>query len=461
MPGAMPQGAPGGRRARLFAFACLSMAAAGCLGGPEATDGPSASTGAAPILSCPDPCARPIDAGARFEPAVAVDPLDPLHLVATSIDTTPDLRTGGEGWWPLAHVSSDGGASWSTTRIPGGPSGDPRHPLSRYTAMGDPVPLFLPDGTLLLGAIADARVAGPVVPSAKTGDALVVLRSTDGGRTFPEAAVVKEGGGAAGVVGLMQDEQDKEWFALGPDGTVLLSWVRIEAATPDHPSPEERVSIVVSSSTDGGRSWSPLSTVVSGKRLQGPSPLVRDDGAWLVSYLDQSEQKAFTALSSDKGRTWDAQPLDASTRFPVLAKGRGPAGERIFLAYPASGDGPGSRQTPTLRWSDDGGATWSPPLALDAPEAEGPALPALAAAPDGAAYVTFWHPRGEGAQLRAVAFRDGRLSEPLVLDETEGSSARTGHYMGLASLPDGSVFAAWNALRGGEAAVTGARLVAG
>ncbi|HWG91436.1 MAG TPA: hypothetical protein VNZ52_11370, partial [Candidatus Thermoplasmatota archaeon] len=125
---------------------------AGCLAATEAADRPPPPASAAPGLSCPAPCVIAIDTGSvRWEPSVAVNPTNPLHIVASSQDQT---RAAGRlpHSWGLSHVTLDGGATWQTMRLPGGPGGDPTHPLSRYTFMDDSTVAFLPDGTLLWAA---------------------------------------------------------------------------------------------------------------------------------------------------------------------------------------------------------------------------------------------------------------------------------------------------------------------
>jgi hypothetical protein len=443
--------------ARILAPLALLLVATfgGCTTQPDAPE----SDAPGQRLRCIAPCRVLVDEGQRFEPAVAINPVDPLNIVAASIDTTPDSVTRLNGWWPLVHVSFDGGSNWTTRRMPGGPGTGPSHPFFAYNAMGDPVPVFLPDGTLLISAIADARLSRPQVPESRMGDAVVLWRSHDGGRTFPEASIVKEGGGLEGPSRVLWDEQDKQSFALGSDGTLLLSWVRIEAMSTNQPSPAERVSIVATSSTDGGRTWSDLSTVVVGTRLQGPSPLIRHDGAWLMAWFDQGRPAVLTSMSRDRGATWSPPAaLDASTKFPQLAQAPGPEGTRTFLLYPAATDGPESLQVPTLRWSDDGGATWSAPLALDDAAHPGATLPALAADANGTVFATFWHALESGATYHAVAVRDGRIVARTTLGATEGPPGRTGHYLGLAPHPDGGAFAVWNARTGTNYQVTAARL---
>ncbi|HWG92294.1 MAG TPA: sialidase family protein, partial [Candidatus Thermoplasmatota archaeon] len=271
-----------------------------------------------------------------------------------------------------------------------------------------------------------------------------------------------------GGVGVAREFHDKQWFAIAPDGTALLVWNvnhQLSGRCDDPASVNECTQVLFSVTKDGGRTWSAPGVIAEGGIFSGAFPLIRADGGWVVSFRDTDASQIRVAVSTDQGATWTvSEAIDFTTKFPVLAATPGPAGERLHMAYPMVEGGHDSQQTVTLRWSDDGGRTWSAPLALDTPEAEGRTNPAIAPAANGSVIVTFFHPRGAGADYRTVAVRDGHVSEPLVLgthEGTEGERTRhTGDYMGIAPLPDGSAFAVWNAKQGEAFTVTGARLVA-
>lgn len=454
--------------ALLLATAVTVLMLAGC-----ATPPPKAPADPSPptlVVSCPAPCVRSIDSGVRWEVSVAVDPGDPLHIVASSHDQADHNFTGASGSWGLSHVSFDGGGNWTTVRLPGGSRGDPTHPLFRYSWMDDSTAAFLADGTLLWSALVlDTMPLGAA--RTDSGASLIVLRSTDGGLTFPEFTVVQEGGGryahqglggSLNSAGLAADSQDKQWFAVGPDGVfALLVWSRNYSGNPACASPsplEECTQLVFSTSDDGGRTWSLPSIIIEGGTYSGAFPVILDNGSWVVAFRDTARREANVAVSSDQGKSWKSSVIDATTKFPVLAKARTTSGERLFMAYPASDSGPDGPQVVTIRWSDDGGVVWSGPLALDVPEEDGRTIPAIAPAAGGGAYVTFWHPVTAGAELRAVLVRDGNASVPITLDTTEGATARLGDYMGLAALPGGTAFAVWNARTGEDFSVRGGRL---
>ena len=446
----------------------LGSVLAGCVAPatpPVVDEGPLASA-----LTCDGACATVVDRGTRWEPAVTVDPRDGRRVVAASMDQGHD-ENGQRYSWPLAHLSEDGGATWTTTRLPMGPDQPLTHPLFAHNQADDPMVMFLADGTLLYTALTFAFASGANVNLGGTGASVALWRSTDGGHTYSDGQVLHAGSGATslrtppGFVG-----HDKQWLAAAPDGSVLMAWNVNERGTTRCTGDCTRV--LVTASADGGRSWSQPSTLYEGV-ASGAFPLVLEDGSWIVSYRQTNDAAVHVAVSQDEGKTWVTNTsIDSTTKFPMLAKTVGPGGtgERIYMVYPMSPEHDGQPDVPqvvTLRWSDDGGHSWSDALAIESTNVDARTSPAIAATPDGSAIVTYWRPyEADGgslmAELRAVAVTpEGRLSPPLALDTHEGPTRTTGDYMGLAALPGGGAFAVWNARHGDAHAITGARLVLG
>ncbi|MBI4392325.1 MAG: exo-alpha-sialidase [Euryarchaeota archaeon] len=420
-----------------------------------------------PVLSCPSPCAVVIDKGTRWEPAVAADPRDGKTIVAASMDQGFDAQ-GKPYSWPLAHVSKDGGATWATMRLPMGRDAPPTHPLVAYDHADDPAVLILADGTVLYTALVFNFESVDGRGIASTAASIALWRSSDGGQSFPEASILQQGSDAVSpAYGAGRIEFDKQWLASGADGTVLMAWNRNEQRT--SACFEGCTQTYAASSTDGGRTWSPPSEIYRGVS-SGAFPLVLDDGSCVVSYRETDDAKIHLAVSTDRGASWTTNTsIDSTTKFPVLAKtiGPGPTGERIYMAYPMTGETNGQPDVPqivTLRWSDDGGRTWSVAIEIESTQAAARTSPALAATRDGSAIVTYWFPMGEGttlsATLRAVAIAaNGNMSERITLDAHEGTTRTTGDYMGLVALAEGQgAFAVWNARHGNGHVITGARL---
>lgn len=443
----------------------LAVAFAGALAGC-ATDTPGATpeTPVAPT-ACEAPCGVVIATGRLWEPMVAVDPTDPLHLVASSHEKGAGALGGTS--WALSHVSFDGGLSWETHRLPGGPDAPPDHPLARATWMDDSVPVFLADGTLVWTVLAFTTAAASGAVGAQEGASLVALRSHDGGRTFPDIAIVAQGrGGDFAAIdpagGLHRafgaEHHDKQWVTLSDDGSLLMAWSQNLRARPDLCGANIACTLLRYATSTDGLAWSEPETLVR-STVSGAFPIALADGTWLVSYHETNAQEVVVARSTDQGSSWTDVRLGASTKFPVLARSATPLGERVHVAYPLGQDDRDGEQRVVARWSDDGGLTWSEPLLLDAPAAPGRTIPALAPAPDGGAFATFFSPRGGGAEHVALHIRgDGALSPRTVLSAHEGPTSVTGDYMGIAPLPAGGAFAVWTTSADDGLALRGARI---
>jgi hypothetical protein len=130
------------RSAVVFVGTLLSSGLAGCIGGSDDPVDPAGLLGPSiPAPLCLAPCDVLVDGGAgtASEPTVAVDPNDPLHIVAGSIVWDP-VAPGVTRSWLAVHVSWDGGATWVTGRLPGGPEAGPDHPRATATmSIGTPI----------------------------------------------------------------------------------------------------------------------------------------------------------------------------------------------------------------------------------------------------------------------------------------------------------------------------------
>ncbi len=467
-----PRGrAPSGPLA--LAALLLVPALAGCLDAGPAEPSADPSAGGS-LLACPAPCTRlvaawPDDAFAfPSESTLAADPLDPRHLVAASM-------VGGRAGdalnsWAFLHESRDGGETWETARFPGGPTAGTEHPLATSNSIGDPSVVFLPDGTLVFSGLAfDDSAVG------RTAYTAFAARSSDGDLSYrtEDIRVVAQGEGAVvfGVGAAAWRANDKQWIATGPDESLLMAWTQINAPLVVGPVGGESVhrDEMFAASTDGGRSWSAPALVDAGGWHNSAAPGILSNGDWLVAYLDFEHLRLKVARSIDRGASWNLTEIGPADRFPVVAVSRLASGDRVYLAYPEPVD-PGTPQDPfatrplrpVVRWSDDGGATWTTALALDEPEQRGRTFVALDARSDGSAVVTFFHHVGDepdaDAELRAVAIREGAIAGRSAIGSANGPPE--GDYAGVAALPGGGAIALWTTRRGDDipAAVVAARV---
>lgn len=397
------------------------------------------------------------------EPTVAADPNNPLHLVAGSIgiDTTA-AHSAGSLW---SHVSFDGGLTWTVSRLPGGSSAGPTHPLAGYTAFADPQVRILPSGTVVYVGLAfhgDTAVAGGAFVAPFASLTLFVARSEDGGTTWPDMRVLDDGIGGWAFVGAGPvvmpvftpgDYHDKPSLAMGPDGTLLLTWTHGLSPPTDRPSETDAVDIEAMLSDDDGKTWTRATTIAQGFFHQS-TPVVASDGALHVVYLSLDEETlAYHALSTDRGATWRTVEIGpAAYEAPSMISH--PDGRLLLTLALADGD----LSVPTLFVSDDDGATWAPGVPLDRPEHPGTPLASVAVDGRRVVYVGFYHATDAdgGFEYRLARVEGGIVSEPLVASQSESRPGRMRlHYTGLAGLDEG-VFGVWIGGTAPETTVRGA-----
>jgi hypothetical protein len=307
------------------------------------------------------------------EPNIAVDPLDPEHLVLGVIDYNfPALST---------YVSFDGGETWE------GPN-QIRYFQEDLGAAGDPVVVFDRDGNVYMVSISlglEEFRLGSLVSSTEISS-IVISKSEDDGLTWGDpvsaarstvetTSIPDETGRERGEVAA--EFLDKPWVAIGPDpddperDVIYVTYTEFKTRyttlyadeLPFLTSPITETTIRVVRSSDGGASWSDpigVSPTVfqaegaseegeggeggasaagaqtddgeitqeaqqegetagaeADQTVQGAQPAVMADGTVVVAYLDTTldgvqEGLATTmvTLSEDGGRTF-AEPVQA------------------------------------------------------------------------------------------------------------------------------------------------------
>ncbi len=458
----------------VFAFLLLAASLAGCSG--EGGD-PNPSEGYDDAVPhCVGECGRIVDGSpARaWEPFVAVDPEDSDRIVIAHSEF-PDGSTVGR---TRISISDNGGASWDTRVVPSGFDEGPTHPLAPYRHVGlQPILVFLPDGTLVMSALATNFLAVPdSTAHVQSAHTLYTSRSTDGGRTWGDVRIMDEGEGVLVLDSIDRGVGQSAFrgrLATGPGGTLFLFWTQFARIHPDNDfRPERGGRLVFASSDDGGLTWSSAGIVDDEGWGYGASAVFGADGVWRVVYIDLEAETLRFAESSNLGATWTARTigpayLKAAMREQTLASGI----ERLLIAYPThEPHKPGEYRTQFI-WSDDGGATWTPPLALDTLDGAGTPMLNVAAGPADSAWVTFMDVdgsnSGEHSMYLAVKVVDGVASQPLVLDDIDTTDANAvmtvhlGYSVGLDVTPDGDAIAAWVTFNDGEYDLVWARITGG
>lgn len=398
-----------------------------------------------PGLLCADPCEGTVYEGElrAFEPTLAVDPSDPTRWAVASELWEGDVR------WVHVLVTEDAGRTWATTRLPGGGGGT--DPLGACTESFDPIVAFHPDGSLLAGGL-----LGVVSEVAAYLD-LVVFRSQDSGRSFPEFSVVTSSDGTA-----CRPQDPAEEVSIAPAPCIVAgnclpaTAARFTDKPYLHVAEDGIVHVSYASgprfarSDDGGRTWAPVATITEPPGAFSADLAMDADGALYTAFtewVDAPEYVEGAFVARLDGSNWRVVPVvEQSAAYPTIRAGRAVSEGRLFLGVPLAEDLDGEH-TPAILWSDDRGGTWSAPVALDEPVAGGVVNPTLAVDGRGIAYSGFFHHLPDGSnEYRVAALDDGTRVGPLTVSRARiGEQAfglQLGHYMGLAPLPEGAV-AVW------------------
>jgi hypothetical protein len=393
----------------------------------------------------------------QVEPVIAADPHNPDRMVAATI-ALRDVRS--PDWQDrqtiLVYASRDGGRSWSLRPLPGLPAS--------WTA-GDPWLLWAGGDTVVLAGIAGRFITRRGTPLAATR----LFRSTDAGWTWsgnsyapypPDATqdhpVLAAAGGRDTARSFYVAGSHASMDADGVDlARVSLATMQPESVNPVRPALEQ-VSV-------GG-------------------VVVDVGGAPVVSYFTMRPPRSFWSARLDPARNaWvetRIQPSILPVGFPPLAvdASTSPFAGRIYAVWLASEDQVDIRVM--LVWSDDGGASWSPPVPVHR-DTSGVVRekPAVAVAPDGAVGVIWQDLRNTTAPncsdvYGAISVDGGRSflpevrisSETACFDESANGVAAHrfnvggGDYDGLTAAGPGAFQAVWSDSRTGRFQVWTARL---
>ena len=291
---------------------------------------------AAALLSC-SPSAPPVfeqgsgDLAAVKVVDVSQDALSENETPLAVNPTNPDnLITGANDWNEedgcAVNVSFDGGKSWTKTLPSGFLPGvtkftnDPAVPgTGRYDAGGDPQIAFGPDGTAYY--VCQAFNFTPPFEIA-----LLVSRSTDGGRTWLDGVSQKlaqvngwtGNGKSKGSNGQFADHESihVDTHPGSPHyGAVYVNWVQFDGQT--H-SP-----VQVAASRDGGRTFSaPVQVTAGNLRNNQDARIVSAPNGDLFLTFDNGLQGGkgtafFASKSADGGATWSAPVQFALLNDPV------------------------------------------------------------------------------------------------------------------------------------------------
>lgn len=287
------------------------------------------------------------------EEQIVVNPTDSANLVACWRDFRLGYRQIGIGY------SFDGGLTWDDYLIP-----------SEYTP-------FWQDSDPGLTTDAEGNIYLVILSLISTSDsnALVVLRSSDGGLTFDPSTIAVISGGTP--------FEDKELIACDRTtsehrGNLYIAWARFGRTN---------VHIYSVTSLDGNQTWEIPTRVSDQGGVQWPVPCVGKDGTYYVAWMRTDPPYGIKLdISSDGGITWGSDINVVSTTrgqwypgidgyyltfsFPAIDADitDGPHSGNLYIAYMDQG----SNGTDIFfTRSIDGGETWSPSMRISGDDQPG------------------------------------------------------------------------------------------
>ncbi len=393
------------------------------------------------------------------EPHLAAHPTNPDNLVAATI-----MIDASSTWTCAVFATFDGGKTWTRN-----------NPTSRGISedCGDPWVAFGPDEQVYFSAMIPEDSLGRNV------EKTTVFRSTDGGRTWsaPTRVPLGEGGWSVDHPSIVVDT------TRGPFSGAIYTIASQSFRPKEEETKYHYHPIILSHSTDGGRTFSTLTRIFPTDLVhQAGIPVVLSDGTVAFTLYDFSPwdhsrlldtRRIWVITSSDGGRTTSLPALVAEIsndpQFPTLAVDSSPTSlfrDRLYTVWTRFESAP---RGISLAYSSDRGRTWSNPIRVndDTREEAEQRIPAIAVNNKGVVGVA-WYDTRRGTSntcfdIFFAASLDGgerflpnvQVSDtPSCLDsDVPGNTvsgfnaAQTwpagGHYFGLTADADGVFHALW------------------
>jgi hypothetical protein len=374
---------------------------------------------------------------AESENQLAVDPTNPKHLAALWFQDA--VGAPEEPLGQIVGVSWDGGSTWRRAPLPGitqCSGGTVPYAI-------DPWIVFAPNGDLYASTMA-VDFLGDNEFNDVARSQILITNSTDGGLTWNTPTVLGDDATHSVL-------NDKPTVTVDPADPNLMYavWQRIDApqgvgirnASPVFGLTGTKVTLEFTRSTDAGRTWEPVQTIYDpgANAVAAVNQIVvRTDGT-LVDFFtetlvnknndggDKFENNLSLLTSSDKGQTWlphgkpirtnkmePAAVTDPETGAPVFT--HNPVNDisdvavdrhsgALYAVWEDARFSGGQYTSIAFSQSNDGGYTWSIPIAINQTPMNIPAgdrqafVPSIAVAADGAVAVTYYDLRNDDARL--------------------------------------------------------------
>jgi len=349
--------------------------------------------------------------------------------------------------------STDGGRTFGTpVSVPGS--------VGSNVNAWDPAVTVTPDGTVYAAfMIAKSSQWYPVVAA-----------SFDHGATFSQVTSL--------VPPDPKNWGDREFIAVGPDGTVYVTWdygpertsvIYLCAATCSCGVATGDLNVVVQKSTDRGRTFGPIVPISPGFPASGgdSAPLVVEPGGRIdvlyqgyqitdtTTYTMNPAHSYFTS-SADQGSTW-SPPVAVGPEEGTMSLAEWwidgdiaiDAGGNLYATWDTQGtNGDGTaNDIGWLSYSTDHGEHWSAALQVPLDRLDAPHIMQVAGGGAGIAYVgwlTSSDPQGYAQYLRAFSPTRGWLSAPVRVSTDFGNpSVWPGDTFGISTLSPTRVVLSW------------------
>jgi hypothetical protein len=364
---------------------------------------------------------------AEVEPQVAVNPHNPANIIGV---WQQDRWSNGGARGLVAGFSTDGGATWGQSQLPFSGCVTGINPVldpftgTPYNRASDPWVSIGPDGTAYaVGLLAtETTVSGGGNNDTGVGAAA----STDSGKTWGNARLVKSDQGTSPVFEFTQFFNDKESVTADPihAGTAYVVWDRLQAPshTPDAALRAHafRGPAWFSKTTDGGNTWTGTRAIFDpGQNSQtlGNVIVVNPTTGVLYDFFERFQTTGspkFTprgasvgfVSSSDGGTTWSRPTTVASQQFVTDTDPNTGAPLRTGEGLPSVAIDPGTGQLYVV-WSDsrftggtinqiviststDGGKNWTAPAVISTATGTPAFTPTVAVNSAGTVGVTYY-----------------------------------------------------------------------
>jgi hypothetical protein len=289
------------------------------------------------------------------EPSIAINPKDPLNIVAASVLNN-------------IYVTKDGGTTWQKKKI-----------TSTMGVYGDPSLIADASGNFYFFHLSDPTHGTGGYDSEKL-DRIVVQISYDGGETWTDGE---------GIGFNHPKDQDKQWPTLDAKGNLVVTWTQFDKY--GDTSPDCQSNILISTSKSG-RKWSepkvlsqfPGNCIDNDDTAEGAVPAVTFDNKMFVAWGNKGQ--LFLDRSFDGGNMWLTNDIkvidqpggwdleipghDRCNGMPVLLtdRSKNPYRGSLYLTWADQRNGKNDTDIWFIR-SNNFGDNWSQPLRVndDAP----------------------------------------------------------------------------------------------